>query len=438
MNTVVTYMSDVVAPKMNKITRNVWIRSIQESIMATLPLILVGSLITLVSILNEWVSWMPNLTGINRFTFGLVALVIAFLVPFYILEHKGHRDRRLIAGATGAAVFLYLTVFSFGDDGSATVTFDRFGATGIFAGLLAGLFAGLVMSLFAKWSFFKNSTALPDFIIVWFDTVIPILVCIGTAYVLVDVANFDVFNGLVSFLSPLVSSVQSFWGFVLTYFISCFLYSFGMSAWVLFPLIYPLQLQAIEANAQAVAAGGEATYINTYETLFSGWVGIGGMGATLPLVILMLTAARSARLKAIGKASIVPSVFNINEPVVFGAPIAFNPILMIPMWINSLIPPAIVYAALSWGLVPIPSRVYQLWYTPFPISTWIVSPGLASLLLLAVVAAIVTAVWFPFLKAYDRQLIREEAAELAAEAADPTGSDPTIPMVDAQEGKATA
>jgi len=413
VNRLVNYMNDSFAPKVNRLTRNDWVRSIQDSIMAVMPLILIGSLITLISILNEYAEWWPDFSGINRFSFGLIGLFIAFLVPFYMMERRGHRDRRLVASATGAAVFLYLLSPTFSDAGEVIFLFERFGATGIFAGLIAGLAVSAVMLLFARLSLFKKSTTMPDFIIVWFDSILPIMVCLVGAWLTVDIFGGDVFAGLVTVFEPLTAIAQSFWGFVLLYFIGAFLYSFGMSAWILFPLVYPLQLQGIQENVELAAAGQDPTNINTYEVLFSGWVGIGGIGATLPLVIMMAFMARSQRLKAIGRVSLLPSIFNINEPVVFGAPIAFNPILMVPFWINSIIPPALVYGALSLGLADIPSKVYQLWYTPFPISTWIVSPGVAGLLLFAFIFALATAVWLPFLRIYDLQVLDEERAEAA-------------------------
>jgi len=415
VNRLVNYMNDSFAPKVNRLTRNDWVRSIQDSIMAVMPLILIGSLITLISILNEYAEWWPDFSGINRFSFGLIGLFIAFLVPFYMMERRGHRDRRLVASATGAAVFLYLLSPTFSDAGEVIFLFERFGATGIFAGLIAGLAVSAVMLLFARLSLFKKSTTMPDFIIVWFDSILPIMVCLVGAWLTVDIFGGDVFAGLVTVFEPLTAIAQSFWGFVLLYFIGAFLYSFGMSAWILFPLVYPLQLQGIQENVELAAAGQDPTNINTYEVLFSGWVGIGGIGATLPLVIMMAFMARSQRLKAIGRVSLLPSIFNINEPVVFGAPIAFNPILMVPFWINSIIPPALVYGALSLGLADIPSKVYQLWYTPFPISTWIVSPGVAGLLLFAFIFALATAVWLPFLRIYDLQVLDEERAEAAEE-----------------------
>ena len=412
MESLTDYMTEKFAPWANRITGNIWVKSLQESIMAVVPMILVGSLITLISILNNFVSWMPDLTRINQFSFGLMGLFVAFLIPYQVMHHKDFRDRRLVAGMTGAAGFLLLIGPTFGEDGATiSFTFERFGATGMFVSVVAGLVVGAVFNLFARLKLFKNSTALPDFIIVWFDSIVPILLCLLGGWLLVDVTGLDIYAGIVTLFSPLTAIVQSFWGFVLLYFIGAFLYSFGMSAWVLFPLVYPLQLQGIQDNMAAVAAGNPATNINTWEVLYSGWVGIGGIGATLPLVIMMAFWARSARLKAIGRASLVPGVFNINEPIVFGAPIAFNPILMVPFWINSLIPPILTYLALSSGLVAIPSQVFQMWYTPFPFATWIVSPGVMSMLLLVVIAALVTLTWLPFFRAYDRQVVAEDDAE---------------------------
>ncbi|MGC3995531.1 MAG: PTS transporter subunit EIIC [Propionicimonas sp.] len=425
MESLTDWMTDEFAPRANKVTGNLWVKALQEAIMAVVPMILVGSLITLVSILNNFFSWMPNLTPINQFSFGLMGLFVAFLIPYHVMQHKDFRDRRLVAGMAGVAVFLMLIGPTFSEDGgSITFTFERFGATGMFTSILAGLAVAAVFNLFAKLKMFKNSTALPDFIIVWFDSMLPILLSLLVTWLLVDVAHLDIYAGLLAIFSPLTAIVQSFWGFVILYFIGAFLYSFGMSAWILFPIVYPLQLQGIQDNMAAVAAGHPATNINTYEVLYSGWVGIGGIGATLPLVIMMAFWARSARLKAIGRASLAPSIFNINEPIVFGAPIAFNPILMVPFWINSIVPPVLTYWALSSGLVPIPSQLFQMWYTPFPFATWIVSPGLASMVLLAVITALVTLTWLPFFRAYDRQAVAEDEAEEAEElnAADTAGA----------------
>ena len=87
--------------------------------------------------------------------------------------------------------------------------------------------------------------------------------------------------------SPLASIVQSYPGFVLSVFIPVFLYTFGISGWVMMPIIYPVYLSGIAANAQAVAAGGKAVNIATIETCYA-FSSMGGIGTTLALSVMMV------------------------------------------------------------------------------------------------------------------------------------------------------
>ena len=114
-----------------------------------------------------------------------------------------------------------------------------------------------------------------------------------------------------------------------------------------------------------MAAAGTATYetlnLVTDPTVYSAYVWIGGIGCTLPLVI-MLVFAKSNKLRALGRASLVPAIFNINEPVVFGC-IAWNPIMMIPMWLMGIILPSVVWIFTKViPFAPIPTRVLSVSY----------------------------------------------------------------------------
>lgn len=88
MQKVMKFMQTKFAPRVNKITKNVWIASIQDSVMAILPFILVGSLITLVSLINEIKPILPDMSLINSFSFGMLGLFISFLIPYNVLEKK--------------------------------------------------------------------------------------------------------------------------------------------------------------------------------------------------------------------------------------------------------------------------------------------------------------------------------------------------------------
>lgn len=400
------WMTESFAPRLEAVTNNIWIASIQEAIMVAIPMIFIGSIITLISILQDFIPGMPDLTPITTFSFGLLGLFIAFLTPYTVMEKKERHKIKLLAGMTGISLFIMLLNPTINEDGSINFILERFGPAGMITALLVGVFVAVIMSVTGKISFFKKGSSMPEFIMDWFDFLVPIAVILGTGWLLVYQLHFDIFALVVSFFEPINAMGQSLFGFVLFNFIGVVFYSFGVSPWVLMPIWYAIWIPAIEENAALVAQGLDPVNINTFETFFSGWLGIGGMGATLPLVVWFLFA-KSKKLKTIGKATIVPSLFNINEPVVYGAPVAFNPILMVPMWINGLITPIIVYLALDMGFAQIPSKIFQLWYTPIGVSTYLMS-GFNGLILLAVVLLIVFAVWFPFFKLYDAQELKKE------------------------------
>ncbi|ADU32057.1 PTS sugar transporter subunit IIC [Evansella cellulosilytica] len=413
MKKIIEWMNESFAPRMNKVTRNPWVAAIQGAITGVLPLILVGSLITLISILNDYIPGMPNLHPISDFSFGLISLFIAFLAPYYIMDKLQKEDRRLVAALTGVALFLMLLAPEF-TEGTITFAFERFGANGMFVSLFVGIFVGFVFYQFSKFSFFKKSSSLPDFIIVWFDTILPILFLLVTGWLLTIVGSFDLYSGILSAFEPLNKIGQSFIGFVFITFICVFLYSFGISPWALFPILFPIWIAGVEQNSILVSQGLSPNNIHVMETLIA-WIWFGGMGSTLPLVILMLVSAKSKHLKALGKVTITPSYFNINEPVIFGTPIAFNPILMVPMWLNGIMLPTVTYIILNVGIVDIPQSVMHLWYLPFGISTFIISPSFQAIMLLLVNLTIAFIIWYPFFKVFDNQKLRGETDKLHSE-----------------------
>ena len=113
-------------------------------------------------------------------------------------------------------------------------------------------------------------------------------------------------------------------------------------------------------------------------------------------------------LKAVGKAVMIPSLFNINEPLVFGAPIAFNPYLMVPMWLNGLLIPTIVYGVMKIGLVTIPSRTFLLWYMPYPVASFLATQDGRAIILCILLFIVSWLVFLPFFKAYDNALLKKE------------------------------
>lgn len=410
MEGLISWVTNVFAPQVNRLTRNAWIAAIQEAIMNILPMVFVGSFITLISLFKKIWPDMPDLSPISSFSFGLLGLFISFLVPYIVMEKKKKNQMKLIAGATGIALFLMFIAPTM-EKGNLTFIAARLGAGGMFVALTVGLFVAMIMNAFSKISLFKNADNIPNFVIRWFDCMLPISLSLFCGWLCINVLKIDVFDIVVTLFSPLTLISQTYIGFILFYFIGVVFYSFGISAWVLFPITFPVWAAAIAENTAIVASGaGIPLNINTYEVIFTGWLAIGGRGCTLPLVITMALLAKSQKLKAVGRASIVPSFFNINEPIVFGAPIAFNPILMVPMWINGLLLPTIVYTVLKTGWVTIPSKVFNLWYLPSGLSVYLSTADFKGIILWAVIFVTATLVWFPFFKAYDNQEVVAECS----------------------------
>lgn len=407
MKKIMDFMTNSFAPKVNKVVKNPWISAIQDAIMAALPLVFVGSLVTVVSLLKNLFPSMPDFSMISNFSFGMFGLIVSFMIPYYLMEKKGHSGQKLIAGATSIVLFMMLLFPTLSEKGEITFILSRFGATGMFLAMITGLFVSLVMHLAAKKSFFDEDTPIPDFVVGWFNSLLPITFILFVGWLITIQFRIDFFDIVILIFSPLANIVQSYPGFVLSVFIPVFLYTFGISGWVMMPVIYPVYMAGLAENAEAVANGGHAVNIATQETCYA-FSSMGGIGATLSLSVMMVLLSKSAQLKAIGKAVLIPSIFNINEPLVFGAPVAFNPYLMIPMWINALVVPSIAYATMYWGFVNIPTQSFLLWYMPYPFTSYLATQDIRAVVVCVLIFVITWLVFLPFFKAYDQSLLKQE------------------------------
>lgn len=408
MKNLINWLQNSFSPKMNKINSNVWVTSIKDSIMQTLPFIFLGSVFCMLAILNDYFPSLPSFWTPFGWTMGKISLFVAFLIPFNLMEKKRLRKQRFIAGMSSLILFLIVVTPQVEFDKVIGFGHASLGAGGMFIAIFCGIFTGYIMGLFGKFSFFKEDSVIPDFVRSWFDAMLPIAIIICTGWIVVLIMKIDLYNAVLAVFMPLSQFIQSPFGFILVMFIYCFLYSMGISSWVLTPVTSPVFLAAITTNIALVQAGtATASNLNlaTSSTIYSTYLWVGGIGCTLPLVI-MLIRSKSKKLSALGKACFVPSLFNINEPVVFGT-IAWNPYLMLPMWLQGIILPLVTYIFTKViSFAPIPTLQFEMWYCPFPISTWFTTGSINGILLLAINVAIASIIWYPFFKAYEAQEIK--------------------------------
>ncbi len=400
------FISEKVAPVLQKVAENAYVSGIQSAIIKTMPMILVSSLITIYNyVIREYITMLPDLGVLSTYTFGLMSLFVSFLVPYYVCERKGNTKGKFVAAMTGIALFMIFVNPTIDDAGRYSYDFSCFGAGGMFVAIISGIFTSFVFSIFSSVSVFSEDNALPDFCKEWFDTLFPVTLTIFAGWLLVIQLNIDLYNVISNIFMPFVNITNSIWGCIFMELIMTIFYSMGISGWVFTPVQATMCAVSLAANAAAIAGGGAAEYVFT-DMWRNTYVSIGGRGVTFMLVIYCCLS-RSKKLKALGKTSFIPNLMNINEPIVFGT-VAWNPILMIPMWICNLLAVIISYGALKTGLVAIPYENFALWYLPNIIAAIFVSKSISGVILVAIIIGISALIWYPFFKIYEKQCLDEE------------------------------
>lgn len=408
MNRVIAFINEKLNPISQKILNNVWINGITESFQRIMPFILMGAFSSLVSILSNYVSWIPDLSVMNKFTMGLNGILVAVFIPYLILEKKSLSQYKALASVICVITYFILMKPEFNDELGCIINFDRFGGGGIMLSMIIGLYTSVVFVYYDKFSISENKTAMPDFVYGWFATMLPALLVMLPAIILTFVLNFDVYSFIESLFMPLLTSGHTLTGVVVITFLQGFIYAFGINPACIAPVCNLLYFSSIDINARAVAAGQVPPLFNTPESW--AWVLIGGVGSTLALNVLM-TRAKSRKLRTLGKVTILPSLIGINEPVIYGAPIAMNPVLMIPTWINSFLVPFVYVMALKFDIMPnlYNEAAIALFQIPFPINCFLIGGMKLAPLLVALTAfAASFIVTYPFFKAYDNQCLAQE------------------------------
>ena len=200
-----------------------------------------------------------------------------------------------------------------------------------------------------------------------------------------------------------VSHITNTWlGIVVIYLLVHALWIVGIhGANIVMGLVSPILLANMAQNVDGkfIAYAGEFT--NSYVT-------IGGSGATLLLCFYIAFRAKSDQLRMLGKAAMGPAIFNINEPLIFGLPIVYNPILTVPFILAPIVSASIGYWSVQLGLAG--KAIAQTpWPTPIGIGAYVGSGGNIGAFVVAFICALAAfVIWYPFIKMYDTKLYKEE------------------------------
>ena len=214
---------------------------------------------------------------------------------------------------------------------------------------------------------------------------------------------------LLAVIRPLVSASDTLPGLLLVVFFQTLLWTAGVHGPAfLSGIVTPIFLKALDENSQAVAAHQAPPHIVTI--MLSIFYFPGGSGATLPLTLVMLRS-RVARLRKLAIASILPTVWNVNETIIFGVPLVMNPSLTIPFLLVPLVLATITYLATWLGLIG-----HTIVYLPpvFPsfVTAWLTTAGdWRAIVLVFINIAIGALVYAPFFRAYEKAAVDEPSEQ---------------------------
>lgn len=170
---------------------------------------------------------------------------------------------------------------------------------------------------------------------------------------------------------------------------------------IIMNLIMPITLSNLAANAAGANIPLAGEFNNAYVT-------VGGSGATLLLTFYIAYRAKSKQLQAIGKASMIPAIFNINEPLIFGLPIIYNPYLAIPFFLAPMVSASVAYFAITFEWIK-PMIALLPWPSPVGVGAFIGTGGDWKAVIVAIIAVSAAfLIYYPFITAYDKKLLKEE------------------------------
>lgn len=432
MNGFVGFIEQKLMPVANKVGMQRHMVAIRKGIIATLPLTIVGSFFTIllnfpIESVAAFIEPYREVLDIPfRYTVGLLALYATFGIASSLA--KSYKLDSLTAGILATMSFLITAAppIRVLESVEGVIDAGRFiNVANLDSGSLFGAIVTAILSVeIYRFFIVKNITikmpdGVPPEVTNSFMALIPEGAILVLFWVIRHIIGFDINGFLSNLLMPLkdVLAGNSLFGGLLTVFLICFFWVLGIHGpAIMGPVIRPFWDISIAENMEVFQSTGNAHELpNIFTEQFLQWfVWIGGAGTTLALVVLFLFS-KSNYLKQLGRLSILPGIFNINEPVIFGAPIVMNPILGIPFLVAPLITTTISYFATTTGIVPMMAA--RLGFAiPAPIAAWMSTNWSVAAGILVVVNFLITlAIYYPFFKVFEKQQLEREEGQATQE-----------------------
>ena len=425
-------MVETMKPFFEKVSNNIYLRAIRDGFVSCIPVILFSSLFILVASVPEIFgvkvpdNIAKHLWQAYNYSMGILSVLMVATIAKSLtdsINHKLPKLRQINDVSVMIVSIICLLLLAVGQVEKG-ISMEFMGTKGLLSAFVVAFTVPNIYKFFVSRNItIKLPEEVPHYIAQTFADLIPLSVAVFVFWIgsiiFQNVTGMLFGAWILEVFKPLFVAADGYIGVAIIYGAMAMFWFVGIHGpSIVEPAVTAIYIANIEANLQIVSAGGHATNILTHPTSYF-VATLGGTGATLMFCAMCAFIAKSKQLKAVGRASIIPVCFAVNEPILFGAPIVLNPVLFFPF---ILAPIANVWIFKFFvDELGMNSMIYILpWTTPAPIGL-VIATGFAKLaFILAPLLLIVDAVlYYPFFRVYDSQLVARETAiangEIAAD-----------------------
>ena len=408
-------------PFFEKLSRNIYLRAIRDGFIAGMPVILFSSIFILIAFVpNSWgFKWSDDVVNLlmkpYSYSMGILALLVAGTTAKSLTDSVNRSMEKTnqinyMSTLLAAIVGLLMLAADPVENGLAT---GFLGTKGLLSAFLAAFVTVAIYKVCVKNNVtIRMPDEVPPNISQVFKDVIPFTLSVVSLYALDLLARHfvgsSVAESIGKFFAPLFSAADGYLGITIIFGAFAFFWFVGIHGpSIVEPAIAAITYANAEVNLNLLQQGMHADKILTSGTqMFI--VTMGGTGATLVVPFMFMWLTKSKRNRAIGRASVVPTFFGVNEPILFGAPLVLNPIFFIPfifapianVWIFKFFIETLGMNSFTANLP---------WTTPAPLGLVLgTNFQVLSFILAALLIVVDVVIYYPFLKVYDEQILEEE------------------------------
>lgn len=373
--------------------------------------------------------WTAPLNAVAGATFNVLALIVVMAITYKFVANESCDAS--MASLLALSAFLILMppeiVTANGEVVGGIIPKNWAGSNGVITAILVAFFTSYVFCYCEKNHLtIRMPDSVPSGVARAFEALIPGIAIFTAASILYGICHYAGATTVPELIflviqTPLQGLSDTIGGGIIIVGLQSVLFWAGVHGPnVVGGVVSPLLLANSLDNQAILDAGGQllgnpAAHIFTAQ-VNDVFVKSGGCGLTLGLIIAAFLVARSTQLKSLIRMALVPGIFNINEPIIFGLPIVFNPYLLIPFTLVPILAMIITYVSIAIGFMAPFSAVQVPWTTP-PIIAGFLLNGWQGAVVQIVNLAMATLVYLPFIKSQDKSLLEEERQESEEEEA---------------------